>query len=418
MASKSGRFELDWWVVQKRMIYLITCLIILAVLGACFGLYVWIYGNPFKRMMPAPAVAAGARFISYEGDVRVIRASTRETLSANAQIQLYPGDTIQTQTDGRSKIGLADGSVLLVRPNSTVIIRDNTTAEGGQRSNVRVQVGSGQINVRTEQQLEGTRSVVETPQTKNQLASQTGASFGVNPDDHSEEIRVTTGQIETTSSNGDKEVIKGGEYAAVNPSGTISRQRLLEVPAPQSPRDLEKVFAPQNGTAGVTLRWQRPASGTAAHYRVEVATSPFFVSTGKVIEREQLGATELSVSDLRTGNYFWRVRATASSGQTSDWSDPQKFVVVQNGGGARVAVTISPLEYIGGSVYIVRGKAESGTTVTVGERETITASDGSFQLQIAAPSDAREVTLVALDQQGNRNEYKVPLTQTLPRGRR
>jgi len=415
MTAKHSRFELEWWIVQKRMIYIVIGISLLSVLACAVGAYVWMYGSPFKRMTSDP-VSAGARFISFEGDVRVIRSSTRETVMASSRIQLYPGDTVQTQADGRAKIGLADGSTLLVRPNSTVVIRDNTNSEGGRPSQVRVQVGSGQINLRTEQQPEGARSVVETPQTRNQVASLTGASFGVNPIDHSEEIRVTSGAIETTSNNGEKTSLKAGDYAAVNSSGTVSRQKLLDVPEPQSPKDLEKLFAGKSGIASVVLRWQRPGSGTPAHYRVEVATSPFFVAAGKVIERDQLGATELDVSDLRPGNYFWRVRATAASGQTSDWAEAQKFVVVPGGEGRGVSVNLGAPELIGGSIYLLRGTAEPGTTISVAGRETIAASDGSFKMQISAPPGANEVQLEALDPEGNRNQYKVTLSAGSPRG--
>jgi FecR protein/Fibronectin type III domain len=418
MTNRPGRFELEWWVVQKRMIYLLISLGVTALLAGGFTIYAWKYGNPFVRIKAETMTPEGARFISFEGEIRVIRASTRETITANSQIQLYPGDTVQTQTDGRARIGLADGSILLVRPNSTVIIRDNTTEDNGQRPRVRVQVDSGQINVRTEQLPDGTRNVVETPQTRNQLASQTGASFGVNPADHLEEIRVTSGQIETVTNNGDKTVIRGGEYASINPTGTLTRQKLLESPTPQSPADLEKVFASPVGSANVTLKWQRPSSGTATHYRVEVATSPFFVAAGKVIERDQLAANELGVSDLRPGNYFWRVRATAASGQISDWTEPQKFLVVPRGGGASVPVTFGPADYIGGNIYILRGKAEPGTTIRAGGRETLSAADGAFQIQVSAPPGAGEMEIEAFDPQGNRNQFKVPLSQSSSRSRR
>jgi hypothetical protein len=417
MSTKPGRFELEWWVVQKRMIYLIVCLAVTCVAAAGFGVYVWLYGNPFTRSATFSPTFTGARFTSFEGDVRIIRAATRETLAANAQIQLYPGDTVQTQTDGRARIGLADGSTLTLKPNSTVIIRDNTTLEGGQR-NVRVQVGSGQINLRTEDQPDGTRNVVETPQARSQIASQTGASFGVNPDEHIEEIRITAGQIETTTNNGEKTILKNGEYASINPTGTLTRQRLLEIPTPESPRDLEKVYSGSKGAANVTLHWQRPPSGMAAHYRIEVATSPFFVPAGKLIERDQLAATELAVSELRPGNYFWRVRAAAATGQISDWSEAQKFVVVPAGQGDKVAVAFDAPEYVGGNIYILRGRAEPGTTVIVGGRETITPISGTFQIQVSAPPDAREMSVAALDPQGNRNHYKISLAQTASRSRR
>ena len=408
MAAKNGRFDMDWWVVQKRMIYILIGLLVFALIAGGAGLYVWKYGNPFASPKATAEMPEGARFASFEGDVRVIRSATRETLSASLQTQLYPGDTVQTQADGRARITLADGSTLTIRPNSTVIIRDNTSSEGGQ-TNVHVKVDTGQINVRTEQQPEGTNNVVETSQTQSRMASETASTFNVNPD-KSAEIRVQTGQIETTTSNGDKTIIKGNEFVSVNPAGAIGqRESLLEVPIPTGPRNLEKVSSAKGGAANVPLRWTRPPSGTAAHYRVEVASSPFFVPAGKVIERDQLASNEFNASDLRPGDYFWRVRATARSGQVSDWSDPQKFTVVTQGTGESFSFSDIVVEYIGGRIYVIRGRTQPGTTVSSLGREILSDSSGAFRLQITAPEGAGEVTIEAQDQRGNRSQHKVAL---------
>jgi hypothetical protein len=414
--NRTSRFAYDWWIIQKRFVYLVIAIFILAGVAAGAALYVWKYGNPLRHIAEVKQ-SAGARFISFEGDVRVIRAATRESISASADTELYPGDTVQTQTNGRARISLADGSTLVVKPNSTIIVRDNARADDGKKTNVHVVVDSGQLSVRTEQQTDGTTNVVETPQTRNTMGEKTNASFGVNPEG-TEEIRVATGQIETTNHAGEKTSIRGGEYVSVNNSGRLSpAQKLLDVPQPAQPHDLEKVFIGGNGAANVALKWQRPQSGTPAYYRVEVATSPFFVADGKVIERDQLVATEFGATDLRPGVYFWRVRATASSGQASDWSDPLKFIVLTRGTGSQVAIANLTAELLGGSIYLVRGKAEPGTTVRVAGRETIAAPDGSFQLQVTAASTARELTVEAQDPQGNSSQYKISLGARAGRGR-
>lgn len=409
MTSKHGRFDMDWWVVQKRLLYIIIGTLVFAVLAGGAGLYVWKYGNPFSSPKATADVPEGARFASFEGDVRVIRASTRETIPASLKTQLYPGDTVQTQSDGRARITLADNSTLVIRPNSTVIIRDNTSSEGGQK-NVRVKVDTGQINVRTEHQPEGTNNVVETSQTQSKLASETASSFNVNPD-KTAEIRVESGQIETTTNNGEKTVVRSNEYISVNPAGTIGqREQMLDVPIPAGPRNLERIPAGGSGAANVTLRWQRPQSGTAAHYRVEVASSPFFVPAGKVIDRDQLASSQFNASDLRPGDYFWRVRATARSGQASDWSEPQKFTVVSQGAGERITFADIGVEYVGGQIYVIRGRTQPGTIVNSMGREILSDSNGSFRLQITAPAGAREVTIEAQDQLGNRSQQRVQLS--------
>src|SRR2546422_2138393 len=299
--TRVSHFELDWWVVQKRGAYFTAFVILLCALFASGALYVWKYGNPFRNVAMRVDAPPGARFLSFEGDVRVIRAATRQVVSANNDLQLYPGDTVQTQADGRARISMADGSTVVVRPNSTIIIRDNASAEDGKRSNVHVVVDSGQMLVRTQPQSENNKNVIETPKTQNQISGQTAASFGVNTEG-TEEIRVNSGTVESANRAGERLSLQGGEYVSVNQSGTISKpQRLLDVPQPLQPHDLGKILAGGNGSASVALRWQKPQSGVPSYYRVEVATSPFFVSAGRVIERDQLVVTQFNANDLRPG---------------------------------------------------------------------------------------------------------------------
>src|SRR5213075_491157 len=144
-----------------------------------------------------------------------IRSATRQIIYANNDIQLYPGDTVQTQADGRARISMADGSTVVVRPNSTIIIRDNESTDNGKRSNVHVVVDSGQMLVRTSEQTEDNKNVIETPKTQNQIAGQSAASFGVTSEG-TEEIRVNSGAVQSANRLGERQLLQGGEYAAVN----------------------------------------------------------------------------------------------------------------------------------------------------------------------------------------------------------
>src|SRR5260370_8463620 len=132
----------------------------------------------------------------------------------------------------------------------------------------------------------------------------------------------------------------------------------------------------------------------ALYYRVEGANSPLFVSEGRVIERDQLIVTQFDVSDLRTGAYFWRVRATAASGQTSDWSEPLKFIVTTQGNNvAGVPVANLSAVHLGGNVYIIRGISSPGVTLRVSGRAATAARDVSFQIQTTAAPSIPHATL-------------------------
>src|SRR5262245_49472364 len=161
--TKINYFDIDWWIIQKRAVYAGALLLMFSVIAAGAGLYVWKYGNPFKSIAAKTDSLPGARFMSFEGDVRVIRAATRQVTLANSDIQLYPGDTVQTQADGRARINMADGSTVVVRTNSTISIRDNARSEDGKRSNIHVVVDSGQMMVRTQQQGEHSKNEINNP---------------------------------------------------------------------------------------------------------------------------------------------------------------------------------------------------------------------------------------------------------------
>lgn len=408
MKNKPSRFYLEWWTIEKRTIYSIIGLFVLCTAIGGAGYYVWAYGIPFKKVFVQTNNAEGARFISFEGDVRVVRAATRETVVVTANTRLYPGDTVQTGSDGRARVNMADGSTLVVRPNSTVIVRDNARSENGLRTNVEVALDDGQINVKTETLNENTNNVVQTKQTKNKLDSQTDATFGVNPETQAAEIRISSGSVETQTSNGEKTTVRGGEYVSVNSAGTVSkREKLLNVPQPSSPRDLAKIFVSSNNSATATLSWQRPPMGSVAYYRVEVATSPFFVGAGRVTERDKLESQNFFVSDLKPGTYFWRVRATATSGQVSEWSEPLKFIVAPRGAGDIVGVVEWKVDYLGGRIYVVSGKASPGTNIQILGRNTPADNDGQFQLQISVPDGTQDIGVEARDADGNYSHYSL-----------
>src|SRR5260370_38770824 len=111
-----------------------------------------------------------------------MRSSTREVIVASNDKQLYPGDTVQTQADGRARINMADGSTVVLMPNNTIIIRDNASAEDGKRSNVHVVVDSCQMVLPPQRMGEGP-NVNETPNTHTEIAGQSHVNLFSNPID-------------------------------------------------------------------------------------------------------------------------------------------------------------------------------------------------------------------------------------------
>jgi len=72
----ASHFEFDWWIIQKRAVYVGVFILLAAVVAGGAALYVWKFGNPLKSVVAKSDVPAGARFMAFEGDVRVIRSAT------------------------------------------------------------------------------------------------------------------------------------------------------------------------------------------------------------------------------------------------------------------------------------------------------------------------------------------------------
>lgn len=401
--NKARRYYIDWWNIKKSTVYGIITVVVL--LGALTGGGWWLYRNDFflaktNEINDIPKDAA--RIISFEGDVRVTRAATRETIIVTKTTYVSAGDTVQTQADGRAQIQMIDGSVLTIRPNSTIIIRDSSTIFGGK--NVRVALDGGQINVRTEDQPADAENVVEVKESENKLLSQTDVSFGINPNTNGGEIRVSRGGVES-SVGGEKTIVQNGEFAAVN-NGKTSKENLLLPPKLSAPNSQTPVQALASGAGEVTFTWEKPAAAIQS-YHLQVSRSPFFVPDTIVFERTSLAQTSFTVANLAPGTYYWQLRAIAGSGQTSEWSDKVRFNIVKGQASQAMSASDWKVEKVGGKIYRISGKTQSGAVVRAAGRETFATADGSFLLQIAATST--EVPVEISDERGNRSGFVLSL---------
>ncbi len=399
MEKKYRKFYVDWWQIKRRTVYGGAAIVL--ILAITIGGGWWLWHSDFFNAAPETAAAPkdAAKVISFEGDVRIIRAATRETILVTRATFVAAGDTIQTQTDGRAQVKMIDGSTLSIRPNSTVVIRDSASIFGG--TNVRVTLGDGQINVKTQEQTEQTENVVEVLESENRVLPQTDASFNIN-ERNGGEIRISRGGVESNV-GGEKIVIKENEFAAVNNGKIQPKERLLDAPKLVAPANSEQI----NIASDVSFRWQKPEANSAVSFHLQVARSPFFVADSIALERDALTSQIFTLANLAPGTYYWRLSASAASGQTSDWGEPWKFIVVKQSNGATLQAGEWQVEAVGGNIYLVSGKTQPGATVRIAGREVFAAADGSFRLQISA--DGANAAVEINDERGDRSRYSLNL---------
>lgn len=400
--NKYRKFYVDWWHIRKSTIYGLVAIILFGGL-IISGTWYASKNNWFLADEAVDMPKDAARIVSFEGEVRITRASTRETIIVTKSTWVAAGDTIQTQADGRAIIQMIDGSVYSVRPNSTVVVRDTNSLFGGK--NVRVRVDDGQLNVRTGDQPPDTNNIVELGESENELLPKTDASFSTSGPDGGE-IRISRGGVETTL-GGETTTINENEYATVNGSKLSARERLLSPPRLTVPANSEQIVDSAGNGVTVNFSWLDPEGNPAASFYIQIARSSTFVPDSIMVDRSGMAARDFRLAGLSPGAYYWRVKATARSGQTTNWSDPSRFIIVRNSGNVVIDATEWKVEGVGGGIYFISGRTQPGMIVRAAARETFAASDGTFKLQINSVSTEANVEIG--DDRGNRGGFVISL---------
>src|SRR5215471_11909514 len=70
-----------------------------------------------------------ARAASVTGPALVCNSNSATALTLSAGYQLNPGDQVDTRSGGRVVIDLSDGSMVVVEPQSLIVIKDFRQAE-------------------------------------------------------------------------------------------------------------------------------------------------------------------------------------------------------------------------------------------------------------------------------------------------
>ncbi len=398
MESKYRKIYVEWWKIRKSTIYGLAALVIFAAIFIGGGWYL-VKSNWFASGDLDEAPKDAARIVSFEGEVRITRAATRETILVTKETYVMAGDTIQTQADGRAIVQMIDQSVYSVRPNSTVIIRDNSSLFGGR--NVRVALDDGQLNVRTDQQPENTENVVEVLDTQTRVRSQTEASF--NTSSGVAEIRISRGSVETNAGGGTTTLTEN-EFAAVNNGRIASREKLLVPPKQTSPANAGQI-TDSGGGVSVSFVWTDESSVPVSDYHLQVSRSPTFAADSMLVDRNRLGGRDFRLTGLQPGVYYWRLKSTSRSGQASEWNEPFRFSVVKRGASSNLDLAALAVESVGGNVFLITGRTQPGASVRVLGRETISGGDGSFKLQVSTPLS--EAALEISDDRGNRAGFVI-----------
>ncbi len=249
------------------------------------------------KVQPIPA-----RIIAATKDSQLARAGGGPDEGLAVGELLYAGDVVQTGPDGSVNIGFADGSRLLVSPNSRIQM-DRLTAYGDRGmidSRIRLDQGRTETNVPVDRQP-STRFEIWTPAA---VSAVRGTNFRVALIDRTAKTatEVLTGKAEVRAQRRIVRVRQG--FGVVTERGrTPSAPKRLLPPPDLSP--LPDVFE------SIPVRFEiEPVPGARA-YRIEFAETPAFETL--LFQAVSEGPTIRGPS-LPDGRYVLRIRAIDNLG--------------------------------------------------------------------------------------------------------
>jgi len=408
--KKPGGLDLiSWTTVRYRTIALIVIgLIVLATFVASL-----IFPDKAKAAWTAitsrianraakigTSTLSQAHFVYLDGTVKVKKANSNNWITANYDTALEKGDVVQTTTEGMAKIVFTDGTNYTVKQDSLIVVEENSTNKE-QQTNVAVQVSTGTVDLTTATFTEGSKSEVRVAGAAARLAPESSASVKSDPAKDQHEILLKKGSAD---------VIRGGEivkladlekvaFKSQDPAKKMERAKAILPPTLVSPSNMSPIFMGGN-TGSVQFSWTAVQRGR--QYHIRLSKSPYFTS---LLMDQRLENTNLAVTGLAPGAYYWAVQAIDENGKESAESEKNRFTIVPKTA-SKTTLALSLTDFIQhGKMVEVIGKTEPGARVMVnGQEVPVVRADGSFNHFTAPlPPGENVITVTAQDSKGGVN---------------
>jgi hypothetical protein len=345
-----------------------------------------------------------AHFTNIDGTVRVKKVSTNKWITADYNVALEKGDVVQTASEGIAKIVLTDGTNYTVKPDSLIVVQENSV-NSAQQTSVAVQVTTGTVDLATSTVSQGSKSQVTVAGATATLASDTTAQATNDMGHDNHEILLKKGSGEV---NRNGETVKLANYEKVtfkNDSPNLIKTKEIGPPVLIDPPNMQPVFVGSTGKP-VDFSWT-PVDG-AKHYRITVSKNPYFSS---VLLSQIVDTAQIKLNGLKEGSYYWEVQSVGENGKESVASDKNRFTVIPKGAdNVNITLELEPLIQHG-HVIEIRGKTEPNARVMVnGQEVAVIGSDGKFyHFTNPLPTGMSVITITAQNRKGGVNTKTQPV---------
>jgi hypothetical protein len=381
-AAKVSRVEVYWHTVRYRTVVLYILVVTAIVLTGAYLLFPAISAPLIRRISEAVSPhdsgvatisAKQARFVNLDGKVQVKKVNSVQWMNADYQLTLDKGDLIQTDTEGVARIAFADGTTYTVKGDTLVTVEENDVSLD-HPTEVAVHISSGQVDLATGTwEVPGSKAEVSFENAVASLRENSRAAVRSDPTTKEQEITVASGSADFNR-GGEHLDIAQWQRVSFPTGGAITTSQVLAPPELVEPLNLQPIIVVDPKHDPVHFSWKPVA--TAKLYEFQASTTVMF---DQVVANKKVATTNVDVTGLEPGNYFWRIRAIDEKNNLSDASEPHKFTLVVQGKEQEMFLEVDNTELQGNVVEVI-GRTEPGAALIVnGEQVADIKLDGHFR---------------------------------------
>jgi hypothetical protein len=380
--AKISRVEVYWHTVKYRTVALYVIVITVILLAASYLVFPDISGTLIKRFSVAlgphdsgvaTISARQARFVNLDGKVQVKKVNSVQWVGADYQLTLDKGDLIQTGPEGVARVAFADGTTYTVKGDTLVTVEENIVDQD-HASKVGVHISSGQVDLATGSwEVPGSKAEVSFENAVASLRANSRAAVTSDPTTQQQEITVASGSAELARGN---EHLDIGQWERVTfpTGGQITKTDVLAPPELVEPLNLQPITVVDPKRDPVHFSWNPVATGKM--YEFQASTTAMF---NHIVADKKTSGTNVDITGLDPGDYFWRVRAIDSKNNMSEASDAHKFILVTQGKAVEMLLDVDGTELHGNNVEVF-GRTEPGAALIInGDQVADIQPDGHFR---------------------------------------
>ncbi len=411
--QKVSRVEVYWTNVTYRTIMVYALMAIAVVVAVIYLMNpAWINsaldhldrvvsGDGASRAAAAPGQV---RFVNLDGAVQVKKVSSVTWQNAGLGITLDKGDVIQTGPDGLAKLAFPDGTTYTVKGDTLVIVEENSVGRD-HATNVSVRISSGAVDLATPTwDSPGSKAQVKVADATASMNQNSRAAVHSESGGTQGEVTVLTGGAQVQQGN-QTVSLERWQRASVNSGGTITKTNVLGPPDLVAPLNLQPLIEPDPKQASIHFEWKR--SQEAAEYVLHISSNSTF---NKPAVERRVSGTNVDVTGLDAGDYFWNVIAIGANKQESEASDTYKFTLVGQGKGQEMLLSVEQTVVQGNVVEIIGRTEPSAALIINGQHVADISPDGRFRF-FTEPMAKGSQTIVITGQnrRGGTATLRVPI---------